>query len=175
LNPLRVILGGTYLTVRQGPEINCPADNPTNQTAGIHEERIFMQPVASFSPEDRERFTKIQELWKQSMDPVPFIPEPYIFLQWLRQYDYRSLKTAVKVTASWVQRRLLAARKDSSIKVTEDAVIRYCSAVARNTVQAKADAAALQGDKPFTVEKQCEHGEVSDCAYCARDEAIEDL
>lgn len=101
--------------------------------------------TAEFTSKDREHFAAIQEYWRQQFGDVKFIPEPYQFLLWLRRYDYRSLKSAVRITAAWVHRRLARhVTHGDDIGFDEDGIVAYCSAVARNTDQAKADAAALQ-------------------------------
>ncbi len=103
--------------------------------------------TADFTPQDRQRFDAVQQYWREQFGDVNFIPESYQFLMWLRRYDYRTVKTAIRITASWVHRKLarcVTHGEDLPFGEEGEGIVAYCSAVARNTDQAKADAAALQ-------------------------------
>jgi hypothetical protein len=84
---------------------------------------------------ERADYHTLKTYW---LERIGFEPSPYQFFTWLKLWHLDALKEAVRCTARWLQRKY-----DKQESGTEEDLIRYFSATARNIHQAMQAAAEI--------------------------------
>jgi hypothetical protein len=90
------------------------------------------------SAAEREAYHILKACWQERID---WTPSPYQFFVWLRLYNLDALKEATRGTARWIGKR-----QATNEPVTEDDLIRYYSATARNIDAAMTAAAEVDAE-----------------------------